>query len=107
MFQALLSLYIDGAVWEASNLSWQFIHGDGFNIDNYFGTPSQLATVRANASAAGINYDSVVSLNSFLEQLRSILAVQADIAVNAPFAGPFAEFAVIAGAEAVLQAVQL
>ncbi len=107
MFQAVLSLYIDGAAWEAFNLSWQFIYGDDFNIDNYFGTPSQLTTVRANAAGVGINYDAVVSLNAFLGHLRGYLGIPADIAANVPYAGPFAEFAVIAGAEAVLQAVQL
>ena len=107
LFQALLSLVIDGASLQATNLSSEFVHGDNFNIDNFFGTPDQLAVVRANAAAAGVNWDTLVSLNTFLTQLRSPFTVRDDIAANVPFAGPFAGAAVIAGAEALNQAVQL
>lgn len=106
--QALLSLFIDGAAWEAMNLAgFEFIHGDDFNIDNFFGTPSQLAVVRANAAAAGINYDTAVSLNNVLLQIRDFEAIRPDIAANVPYAGPFAEVAVFAGIDAVLQAAKL
>ena len=107
LFQALLSLFIDGASLQATNLSSSFVHGDNFNIDNFFGTPDQLAVVRANAAAAGVNWDTLMSLNTFLAQLRSPFTVRDDIAANVPFAGPFAGAAVIAGAEALNQAVQL
>ncbi len=106
LFQALLSLYIDGAALEATQLANEFIYGPNFNIDNYFGSPSQLAVVRANAAAAGINYDTVLSLSNFLSTLRSFYTIQPDIAANVPYAGPFAEFAVIAGVQAVDQAVR-
>lgn len=107
MFQALVSLFVDGAAAEAFNLANSFIYGDDFNIDNYFGTPSQLAVVRANAAAAGVNYDAVVSLNSSLSFLRSFGTILPDIAANVPYAGPFAELTVIAGARAVDQVVHL
>ncbi len=107
LFQALLSLFIDGAALETTNLFYEFIHGDDFNIDNFIGTPSQLAVVDANAAAAGINYNTVMALERFLETLRNPLTIQADIGANVPYAGPFAEFAVIDGAQAVFQAVQL
>jgi hypothetical protein len=106
-FQAVVSLYIDGAAFEASYLANEFIYGDDFNIDNYFASPSQLATVRANAAAAGINYDAVQSLSNFLNSIRSYSTIQPDIAANAPYAGAFTEFALRAGAQAVYQAAQL
>ena len=107
LFQALLSLFIDGAAWEAIYLGNEFVYGDNFNIDNYYGSPSQLDAVRANAAKAGINYDTVMSLSNFLNSLRGYYTIWPDIVANAPYAGPFAEFAVVAGAEAMLQAAQL
>lgn len=106
-FQAVVSLYIDGAAFEATNLFYEFIHGDDFNTDNYFGSPSQLATVRANAAAAGINFDAVQSMSNFLNSIRSYSTIQPDIASNAPYAGAFTEFALRAGAQAVYQAAKL
>ena len=107
MSQALLALFIDGASLETTQLSNAFIFGDDFNLDNFIGTPDQLAVVRMNASAAGINYDAVSSLARFLANFRDPLTAQADIGANLPFAGSFATFAVLAGAEAALQSVQL
>jgi hypothetical protein len=107
--QALLSLYLDGAVLELNNLASKFVHGDNFNIDNFFGTPSQLAVVRANAAAAGINYDAIAPLNNNLAQFtgHTVLNSQDDLHLDFPFAGPFALSAVAAGVQAADQAVRL
>ncbi len=109
LFQALLSLYLDGAVLELNNLAVEFIHGDDFNIDNYFGTPDQLAIVRANAAAAGINYDAIEPWIVGLERFtgRTALNSVEDLHFNFPYGGPFALFAIAAGSQAADQAVHL
>jgi hypothetical protein len=108
LFQALLSLYLDGAILELNNLTYEFIHGDDFNIDNYFGTPSQLAVVQANAAAAGINYDAIRPLAAALEQFTGHNALNSldDLHFNVPYGEPFGLFAAAAGAAAADQAVQ-
>ena len=107
--QALFSLYLDGAVLELNNLASEFIHGDNFNIDNFFGTPSQLAVVRANASAAGVNFDAIQPLLGNLTQFtgHTVLNSVDDLHFNYPYGGPFALVAIAAGSAAADQAVRL
>jgi hypothetical protein len=115
-FQAALSLYLDGAFLEASNLTNQYVAA---NPDEYNLVPSVTTNINTNAAAAGINLDAANHLAGFLEVLRGFenglaqpnpvspetLALQ-DIQHNWPYAGPFASFALKAGAEAALERVQ-
>jgi hypothetical protein len=105
LFQALLSLYVDGATLELVNLQFEFVD----NIDELGIVPSVTTDAEKKAAAAGINFDAVLSLAENLGRLtgRSLTTAQADIPANLPFAGPFGLPAVAAGAQAVLQAVQL
>ncbi|MHB1423143.1 MAG: hypothetical protein ACYC3I_08105 [Gemmataceae bacterium] len=115
-FQAALSLYLDAAFLEASNVANQYIAA---NPDEYNLVPSVTTNINASAAAAGINLDAATHLAGFLENLRGFenglaqqnpvspetLAMQ-DIQHNWPYAGPFASFALKAGVEAALQRVQ-
>jgi hypothetical protein len=116
MFQAMLSLYLDGAFLEAVNVANQFIFA---NPDEYGIVDSVTTNINANAAAAGINLDAANHLGGFLEVLRGFqngldlpnpvspetLALE-DIQSNWPYAGPLALFALAAGVEAAYQAVQ-
>jgi hypothetical protein len=102
-FQALLSLYIDGAFLEAESIPNQFVS----NIDEFGIVPSVQADATAQAAAAGINFDAALSLLQALGHLRTLDNVVPDIQFNLPYAGPFGMAAVLAGSQAALQAVQL
>jgi hypothetical protein len=103
--QAFFSLALDGATIEATSQASDSID----NIDEYFGSPSQVAAAEAKAATRGINFDATMSLLQILGSVagRNLNMVQADIAFYAPYAEPFSELAVFAGARAALQAVQL
>jgi hypothetical protein len=114
-FQALLSLSIDGAYLETFNLLTVFVTNFGRNagdLDRFGLVPSVTADASARAAAAGVNFDALMSLNQFLGSLRisgeanPLEVTVADIQFNAPSAGPFTLFALKAGADAALQAVQ-
>jgi hypothetical protein len=104
LFQALLSLSIDGATLELVNLQFEFVD----NIDE-FPLGSTIPDAEAKAAAAGVNFDAVLSLAESLGRLtgRGLESALSDIHANLPFAGPFGLFPVLAGAQAALQAVQL
>ncbi len=116
LFQAVLSLYLDGAFLEAVNVANQFIFA---NPDEYGVVDSVTTNINATAAAAGINLDTANHLGGFLEVLRGFqngldlpnpvspetLALE-DIQSSWPYAGPFALFALAAGVEAAYQAVQ-
>ena len=116
-FQAALSLYLDAAFLEAWIVAFQHI---GSNPDEFGIVPSVTANANATAAAAGINLDAANHLAGFLEDLRGFenglslpnpvspqtLALE-DIQFNWPYAGPFAGFALMAGAQAALDRVQL
>jgi hypothetical protein len=116
-FQAALSLYLDAAFLEAWIVAFQNI---GPNPDEFGIVPSVTANANATAAAAGINLDAANHLAGFLENLRGFenglalpnpvspqtLALE-DIQFNWPYAGPFAGFALMAGAQAALDRVQL
>ena len=103
--QAMLSLSVDGAVLQLTNLQFEFVD----NIDEFGIVPSVTTDAEAKAAAAGINFDTVLSLTETLGTLtgRGLLTVGADIDFNLPNAGPFGLFALYAGSQSVLQAVQL
>lgn len=105
LFQALLSLFVDGAALELANLQFEFVD----NIDEFGIVPSVTTDAEAKAAAAGVNFDTVLSLAETLGTLtgRNLITAQADIPANLPFAGPFGLPAVAVGAQAALQAVQL
>lgn len=115
-FQAVLSLYLDGAFLEAFNVGDQYIAA---NPDEYGIVSSVTASINASAAAAGINLDAANHLAGFLEVLRGFqnglalpnpaspesLALD-DIQLNWSYAGPLAPFALMVGVEAAFQAVQ-
>jgi hypothetical protein len=102
--QAMLSLSVDGAVLQLTNLQFEFVD----NIDEFGIVPSVTTDAEAKAAAAGINFDAVLSLTETLDTLtgRNFLTVGADIDFNLPHAGPFGLFALFAGSQSALQAVQ-
>jgi len=111
LFQALLSLFLDGAFLEVWAVENEFAT---INLDE--------VNPQANeqAAAAGINLDAAEALGAFLDSIRGFDAglertppvnpeslALADIYFNLPYAGPFGLFAVADGVQAALQAVQL
>ncbi|SRR5581483_2101295 len=115
VFQASLSLAIDGAFLKTFNLINDYVSNFGASpgaIDEFGVVPSITTDASARAAAAGVNFNALMSLNGFLGSLRMsaegtpIEVALADIQSNLPFAGPFGPFALIAGADAALQAVQ-
>jgi hypothetical protein len=103
--QALFSLSLDGAALQLANLQFEFVD----NIDEFGIVPSVTTDAQAKAAAAGINFDAVMSLTVALGNLtgRSFLTAGADIDFNLPSAGPLGLFALHAGSQAAVQAVQL
>lgn len=114
LFQAVVALYLDGAYLETSNLLNKYIS----NPANY-DSPSATANDTAAAAAAGINLNAVQSLYSFLgatqtdlnlgdnsySNYRSLWATK-DLQFNWQYGGAYAPYAVMAGAQEALQAVQ-
>ena len=114
-FLALVSLAVDGAYLETFNLITGFVTNNGANagaLDIFGLVPSVTADAAARAAAAGVNFNALMSLNQFLGSLRisgdrnPLEQTTADIQFNAQFAGPFTLFALKAGADAALHAVQ-
>lgn len=106
-FQAILSLYLDGAYLQTQSLANQYIP----NLMGYYDVPSTMAGDTAAAAAAGINLDAVLSLNTFLGSINSGSTFQssgviADLQFNWQYAGALAPYGVTAGAQAALQAVK-
>jgi hypothetical protein len=114
-FQALVSLAIDGAYLETFNLITGFVTNNGASagaLDIFGIVPSVTTDASARASAAGVNFNTLTSLNQFLGSLRTsggvnpLQQTMTDIQSNLQVAGPFALFALKAGADAAHQAVQ-
>ncbi len=113
-FQAVLSLFLDGAYIETNSLYQQYVSNPGD-----FDLPSAMANDTAAAAAAGINLNAVLSLNYFLGNTQTDLDAAEhslynyrsqwltnDVMFNWQYAGVVAPYAVTAGAQAALQAVQ-
>ncbi len=112
-FQAVVSLYLDGAYLQTSHLLNEFMSSPAD-----FDSSSAMANDTAAAAAAGINLNAVLSLNDFLGNTqtdldaaknslynyRSEWLIQ-DLQFNLQYAGVAAPYAVMAGAQGVLQAV--
>lgn len=98
--QAVISLFLDGVAWELENLSEQFMS----NPDSF-----PTAQTTANAAAAGIDYNAVLSLaqNVFQMTGHSAATARDDALANAPYAGSLALQALQAGVQAAQQAVRL
>jgi hypothetical protein len=102
LFQALLSLSLDGATLELENLALKFIP----NIDEF---PLNTPQAEANAAAAGFNFDMILGLSSGLSRLmgHDRFTATSDIQSNLLSTGPLGLLAVAAGAQAADQAVQM
>jgi hypothetical protein len=112
-FQALLSLYIDAAYLESFNLTNAYVTNFGANagaLDEFGFVPSITSEASARAAAAGINFNSLMSLNNVLGTLLAAEGLQLpggalnDIQFNLPYAGPFAPLALSNGAQGVILA---
>ncbi len=113
LFQAVLSLYLDGAYLQTKSLLQQYANPATIDF------PSAMANNSAAAAAAGINVDAVKNLFVLLGNTQTdlnlgndsssnsrALGVMDDLQFNWQYAGLFAPYAVAAGMQAALQAVQ-
>jgi hypothetical protein len=114
-FQAVQSLVIDAAYLETFNLINAYVTNFGSNpgaLDEFGFVPSVTTDANARAAAAGINFNTLMSVNAFLGSFLTSEGVDipggalSDIQFNLPYAGAFGLLAVKAGVDAALQAVQ-